>query len=267
MPKKGGLGKGLEAIFGGIEELDRKDSVTTISIDLLEKNPFQPRETFDEKTIKELAESIREKGLIQPIIVREVGEKYQIVAGERRFLAAKLLGLKSIPAIIKDISEKESAEIALIENIQRKNLNPVEEAIAYKRLIENFNYTQEELSRKIGKDRATVANSLRLLNLPKDIIEKIKKGQLTAGHARAILSIKEKDRQRKLAEEIVKKKLSVREAEKLSRNHSYGLFVEEVNRLKELFEDVKLKKSGKRLKIELTFKNEEELKKFIKMIS
>ncbi len=267
MPKRGGLGKGLEAIFGGIEELDRKDSVTTISIDLLEKNPFQPRETFDEKTIKELAESIREKGLIQPIIVREVGEKYQIVAGERRFLAAKLLGLKSIPAIIKDISEKESAEIALIENIQRKNLNPVEEAIAYKRLIENFNYTQEELSRKIGKDRATVANSLRLLNLPKDIIEKIKKGQLTAGHARAILSIKEKDRQRKLAEEIVKKKLSVREAEKLSRNHSYGLFVEEVNRLKELFEDVKLKKSGKRLKIELTFKNEEELKKFIKMIS
>ena len=267
MPKRGGLGKGLEAIFGGIEELDRKDSVTTISIDLLEKNPFQPRETFDEKTIRELAESIREKGLIQPIIVRELGEKYQIVAGERRFLAAKLLGLKSIPAIIKDISEKESAEIALIENIQRKNLNPIEEAIAYKRLIENFNYTQEELSRKIGKDRATVANSLRLLNLPKDIIEKIKKGQLTAGHARAILSIKEKDKQRKLAEEIVKKKLSVREAEKLSKNHSYGLFVEEVNRLKELFEDVKLKKSGKRLKIELTFKNEEELKKFIKMIS
>ncbi len=268
MPKKGGLGKGLEAIFGEIDELDKDNRVTTISLELIERNPFQPRDTFDKKAIEELALSIKEKGVIQPIIVREKGDKYQIVAGERRYLAAKEAGLKSIPAIIKNVSDRESAEIALIENIQRKNLNPLEEAKAYKSLMENFGYTQEEVAKKVGKDRATIANSLRLLNLPDEIKEKIKKGVITAGHARAILSLKDTEKQKELAEKIVEKRLSVREVEKLTkRGENEDEFPEAALELKKVFKIVKLKKSGKRFKVELLFDSEDELINFVRKLT
>ncbi len=263
MPKKGGLGKGLEALFGGLDDFEKENRITTIALDLIESNPFQPRENFDEKGIEELAESIKEKGVIQPIIVREYGDKYQIVAGERRFLAAKRAGLGSIPAIIKDITDEESAEIALIENVQRKDLNPIEEALAYKRLIENFHYTQEELAKRIGKDRATIANSLRLLNLPQEIIEKIKKGLITAGHARAILSLKDEDEQKRLAEEIIEKKLSVRESERLAKSRETFDIPEEFKILSSIFKNVKLKRTGKRFKVEFVFDDIRELRDFI----
>ncbi len=261
MPKKGGLGKGLEALFGELDDFEKENRITTIALDLIESNPFQPRENFDEKGIEELAESIKEKGVIQPIIVREHGDKYQIVAGERRFLAAKKAGLSSIPAIIKDITDEESAEIALIENVQRKDLNPIEEALAYKRLIENFHYTQEELAKRIGKDRATIANSLRLLNLPEEIIEKIKRGLITAGHARAILSLKDEGEQKRLAEEIIEKKLSVRESERLAKNRED--LPEEFKILSSIFKNVKLRRSGKRFKVEFVFDDISELRDFI----
>ncbi len=261
MPKKGGLGKGLEAIFGELNELEKDNKVIAISLEIIEKNPFQPRENFDDKGIKELAESIKEKGIIQPIIVREHEDKYQIVAGERRFLAAKLAGLKSIPAIVKNISDEESAEIALIENVQRKDLNPIEEALAYRRLIDKFGYTQEELAKKIGKDRVTITNSLRLLNLPGEIIEKLKSGLISAGHARAILSLKNENEQKVLANEIVKRKLSVREAEKAAKSQVVDM-PEEIEALKEKFENMKVKITNKKFKLEFVFNSLEDLRDF-----
>ncbi len=266
MPKKGGLGKGLEALFGELDELEKEDKVITVSLELIEKNPFQPRESFDDKGIKELAESIKEKGVIQPIIVRENGDKYQIVAGERRFLAAKLAGLKSIPAIVKNISDEESAEIALIENVQRKDLNPIEEALAYKSLINKFGYTQEELAKKIGKDRATITNSLRLLNLPDDIIEKLKNGLISAGHARAILSLKNEDDQKILADEIIKRKLSVREAEKAAKAQVVADIPEEIEVLKKKFENMKVRITNKKFKLEFVFNSLDDLKNFANRI-
>ncbi len=265
MPKKGGLGKGLEAIFGELNELEKDNKIIAISLEIIEKNPFQPRESFDDKGIKELAESIKEKGIIQPIIVREHEDKYQIVAGERRFLAAKLAGLKSIPAIVKNISDEESAEIALIENVQRKDLNPIEEALAYKRLIDKFGYTQEELAKKIGKDRATITNSLRLLNLPDEIMEKLKSGLISAGHARAILSLKNEDEQKVLANEIIKRKLSVREAEKAAKARVVDI-PEEVEALKEKFENMKVKITNKKFKLEFVFNNLDDLRDFANRI-
>ena len=265
MPKKGGLGKGLEAIFGEIENIENEDRVINIAIDLIEKNPYQPRETFDEKSIEELAESIKEKGIIQPIIVREKEDKYQIVAGERRFLAAKRAHLTSIPAIVKNFTDKEAAEIALIENIQRKDLNPIEEALAYKRLIDNFGYTQEEVAKRVGKDRATIANSLRLLKLPDEIIQMLKKGEISQGHARAILALKDEKSQKELAKKIKDKKLTVRETEREVYQN------QQIEQLKELEEKlkrtlsipVKIKVKNNRYSLEIKFNSVKELNEFI----
>ena len=270
MPKKGGLGRGIEAIFEGIEDIDNSDRIVVLELDSIKPNPFQPRESFDDRDLEELAESIKQKGLIQPIIVREIDGEYEIVAGERRFLAAKLAGLSSIPAIIKQLSDKESAEIALIENVQRKDLNPIEEALAYKRLIETFGYTQEEVAQKIGKDRATISNSLRLLKLPEPILDMLKKGEISAGHARAILSLKNQNKQVEFANRIKEKKLSVREAEKEVYLSSQDEFLLEIkNRLKSTLSVSKISvslKNGK-YKLELVFDNKEVVEDFLRRIS
>ncbi|WP_022669991.1 ParB/RepB/Spo0J family partition protein [Hippea alviniae] len=265
MPKKGGLGKGLEAIFGEIENIENEERIINIAIDLIEKNPYQPRETFDDKSIEELTESIKEKGIIQPIIVREKEDKYQIVAGERRFIAAKRAGLTSIPAIVKNFTDKEAAEIALIENIQRKDLNPVEEALAYKRLMENFGYTQEEVARKVGKDRATIANSLRLLKLPEEILNMLKKGEISQGHARAILALKDENSQKELAKKIRDKKLTVREAE---REVYQNQQIEELKKLEEKLKNaintpLKIKIRDGKYSLEIKFDNIDKLNEFI----
>ncbi len=254
------LGRGLSAIFGDIESIEDENKIETISLELIVKNPYQPREEFDDDDLRELSESIKEKGVIQPIIVRQMEDKYEIVAGERRFLAAKIAGLKSIPAIVKNISNKESAEIALIENLQRKDLNPIEEAFAYKNLMEKFGYTQEEVAKRVSKDRATIANTLRLLNLPKEIINMLKRREITAGHARAILSLKNETAQKELAKDIKDKKLSVRDAEEKAKSVKIENNYEEYEKkLKAIFPRAAIKYKNNKGKIEIFFKDEEEL--------
>ncbi len=254
------LGKGLSAIFGDIENIEDESKIENISLKLIVRNPYQPRENFNKESLNELAESIKEKGIIQPIVVRQKEDKYEIVVGERRFIAARLAGLSYIPVIVKNITDQESAEIALIENIQREDLNPIEEAFAYKNLMEKFNYTQDDVAKKVGKERTTISNTLRLLNLPEEIIEMIKNREITAGHARAILSLKDRESQRELAKDIRDKKMSVRDAEEEARrkkdSYEYGEYEE---RLKKIFKNAKIKYKNNKGKIEIDFRDEYEL--------
>jgi ParB family chromosome partitioning protein len=217
--KKFGLGKGLGALIPEDKiqdkEINKKDNVNVIDINLIKANEGQPRKSFDEEKIIQLSQSIKEHGVIQPIILKKDNETYTIVAGERRWRASKLAGIKEIPAIVMDLTDKEILEISLIENIQRQDLNPIEEAIAYKKLIEDFNITQEELSNRIGKSRTAVTNCLRLLNLDKRVQEYLIDGVISEGHGRVLLGVENKDLQYELAQGIIDEKLSVRETEKL----------------------------------------------------
>lgn len=213
---KKALGKGLEALIPKVEGDEKVSSLIEIEIERILPGIAQPRKDFDEQALKELAQSIREKGVIQPIVVSRTGDgTFRIIAGERRWRAAKLAGLDRIPAIVKDVSPAEAVEIALIENIQREDLDPIETATAFERLLNEFKLTQEELSRRVGKDRSTIANFLRILKLPEDIKNQIREGQITVGHAKAILSLENVDKQRELANLIIKKSLSVRQTEEL----------------------------------------------------
>lgn len=207
------LGKGLQALIPSVE--DENQGVTEININRILPNPHQPRRDFDDEKLEELAASIREHGVIQPIIVRENGDMYELVAGERRWRAAKKLGHTTIPAIIKEYTDGEVMEIALIENLQREDLNPIEEAAAYKQLMEEFGLTQDELSKKIGKSRSLIANSIRLLNLPAEIQELLEKGAITTGHARSLLSLDDKGMQMELARRIIEEGLTVRDIERI----------------------------------------------------
>lgn len=217
--KKFGLGKGLGALIPeeNLQDkiLENNNGVNVININLIKANAEQPRKNFDEEKIIQLSESIKEHGIIQPIILKKDGETYSIVAGERRWRAAKIAGLKEIPSIIMNLSSKEILEISLIENIQRQDLNPIEEAIAYKKLIDDFKLTQEQLSNRIGKSRTSITNCLRLLNLDERVQEYLIDGVITEGHGRAILSVQDKELQYKLAQSIIDEGLSVRETEKL----------------------------------------------------
>ncbi len=211
--KKRALGRGLSELIPEIEE----ESIKYIRIENILYSPFQPRIKFKEdEAFEELVRSIKEKGILQPILVREKGGGiYECIVGERRLRAAKKAGLKEVPAIVKAISDEEAVIIALIENLQRKNLNPLEEALGYKNLIEKFGYTQEEVAEKVGKDRATVANFLRLLKLPSVIQEDLLEERLTVGHAKALLSLDSEEKQLYVRNLILQKRLSVRETEKL----------------------------------------------------
>ncbi|MGB7603990.1 MAG: ParB/RepB/Spo0J family partition protein [Lutisporaceae bacterium] len=211
---KHGLGKGLGALIRENEQ-DISGSVTELKITELEANQNQPRRNFDDQALQELADSIKQHGVVQPIIVRKLDENYQIVAGERRWRAARLAGLKSVPVVVKDYSNIEVMEIALIENLQRQDLNAIEEAIAYKSLIEEHDMTQEEISEKIGKSRSAIANTLRLLNLPGEIKDFVVQGKISAGHARAILSVQDKRKQIEIALKVIEQQLNVRDIEKL----------------------------------------------------
>lgn len=217
MINKRGLGKGLGALIPEGEEND-KNSVIEIKITEIEPNEKQPRREFDEKSLTDLAESIKEHGVVQPIIVRRVENGYQIIAGERRWRASRLAGKKTIPAIIKECSNVEVMEIALIENLQREDLNSIEEAYAYKSLIEEYNMTQEEISKRIGKSRPAIANSLRLLQLPEEVKDMVASGKITQGHARALLAVGGEDRQIEIANKIVNQQLNVRQIEKLAKD-------------------------------------------------
>lgn len=208
------LGRGLSAL---IPESSTKGGQMIINLDINEIRPnrFQPRQSINQEDLDELIASIRSKGVVQPILVRHSADGYELIAGERRLVASKAVGSDTIPAIIKDVTDTEALEFALIENIQRKNLNAIEEACAYKRLIDEFKLTQEDVSQAVGKDRTTVANILRLLTLPKSIQDYIKTDKLTVGHAKVLLSLTNQQRQLALCETIISKGLSVREAENL----------------------------------------------------
>ena len=216
--RSSGLGRGLDAIFldNSIVEstTDKEKSVSTLKISLIDPKGDQPRKYFDKDALEELAASIVENGLLQPILVREYGEgRYQIIAGERRFRASKLAGLTEIPAIVLDRDNRSVAQIALIENIQREDLNPIEEAMAYKSLKDEYGMTQEELSDKIGKSRSAVANSLRLLDLPEAILTMVATKELSAGHARTLLGVKDVEDMILLAQFALEQDLSVRQLE------------------------------------------------------
>jgi len=217
--KSSGLGKGLSALIPQdvfAEEEQSASSVVVLPIAVIEPNPEQPRKQFDETALNELAESIRKHGVIQPIIVEKSGSTYKIVAGERRWRASKIAGLSEIPALVREYGREKRLEIALIENIQRENLNPVDEAEAYRQIIEITNITQDELAERVGKSRPAVANSLRLLNLPEFAKEALRNGMITAGHARAVLSVVENSKREEILHKIIQEGLSVREAEQLA---------------------------------------------------
>ncbi len=219
--KKGGLGKGLDSLIPSFDLEEEKEksggegSPLMMDIHKIEPNREQPRKIFDEDSLAELADSIRQYGVLQPLLVKKQEDYYAIVAGERRWRAARLAGLKEVPVIIKDLGRQESMEIALIENIQRQDLNPVEEARAYQMLIQEFGLKHEDLAERVGKSRAAITNSMRLLKLDEGVLDMLIRGDLTQGHARALLAIEDKALQLKGAQTIIDKNLSVRDAEKL----------------------------------------------------
>lgn len=282
MPKKMGLGKGLAALIPDYSE-ENKNLLKEINIDEITPNPNQPRIDMDQEKLNELADSIKEHGVIQPIIVRRIKKgSYQIIAGERRWRACKMLDLKTIPAIITEYSDLKSTEVALIENLQRVDLNPLEEALAYQSLINEFGITQEKLAKRVGKSRSAVANTLRLLSLPDDILQMLKNGDLTSGHARALLALDEARKQIAVAKEVVNKQLSVRQTERLvkklteqkqtgnEKNQSQAnpelLYLQD--KLQNIFStkvQIKTNKKGKG-KLEIEFYNQDDLNRIIDIV-
>ena len=223
--KKRALGRGLSALIPKVEDIiedEKKRAVQEIPIDQVQPNPYQPRHQFNSKTIQQMAESIKTTGLLQPIVVRRVDDRFQLVSGERRLRAARIAELERIPALIVEASDNEVLEFALIENLQREDLNPIDEAQAYKTLIQHFKLTQDGVAKRVGKDRSSVANTLRLLSLPVEMQKDVEEERLTPGHARAILSLENLSQQRQLRSLILARELSVREAEREAKRIAEG---------------------------------------------
>ena len=252
-----------------------------VDIDAVEPNPDQPRTSFKKDDLEELANSIKKNGLLQPILVRRIGDKYQIIAGERRWQACKSLGMKSVPVRVKDVSDDETIILALVENIQRSDLNPIEEAYGYRRMMERGKMTQSEVAQAVSKGRSTIANALRLLELPEDAQQLLFEERITAGHARAILSIPTKEGRRKLTDKLVEETISVREAEAIARLLS-GVKKEPSQQRPQqpksyktaartlsdtLGTNVKIKSSGGKNKIEIEFKDETDLERLFRIIT
>lgn len=214
---KRGLGRGLDALLSGGRDFDRGESLLQVPVKDISANPFQPRREFDQERLKELASSIRLYGVLQPIVVRKNGDGYQLVTGERRWRASQIAGLREVPAVLRDYTDVEMTAVALVENLQREDLNPIEEAIAYRRLIDEFGFTQEEVSTKVGKSRPFIANTVRLLNLPTVIREHVSRGTMTPGQARPLLVLPTAEMQIEAADEIVSRALTARGAEELVR--------------------------------------------------
>ncbi len=269
------LGKGLSALLPNDD-----DSVQKIPINNCRPNPYQPRKQFDADAIEELKISIEEYGIVQPLILRKSIKGYEIVAGERRFRAAKEAGLKEVPAIIKDLDDDQMMEIALLENLQREDLTIIEEAIAYKSLIEELTLTQEELSNKLGKSRSHIANTMRLLSLPNEIVDQINIGELSMGHGRALLGLKDSEDVSLLVDKIVKDQLNVRQVEKMvsdlnkrpkkqkTRGNTNNLYFKEYeDTLRNILgTKVSIQKGKNKGKIEIEFYNDDELGQLIKML-
>lgn len=212
-----GLGRGLGALIPQLDE-DEIAKALEVPVSSIRPNPYQPRKEFDSESLNELANSIREHGIIQPLLVRRDEQGYQLIAGERRWRASQIVGLKQVPVVVRDFTDQQMMEVALVENLQRENLNPMEEAEAYQRLMEAFDLTQEEVAKKVGKSRPAIANTLRLLQLPEDIQRLVSSNTLSMGHARSILALNDANLQRKICLEVIQKGLSVRETEEYVRS-------------------------------------------------
>ncbi|MFJ7733112.1 ParB/RepB/Spo0J family partition protein [Lysinibacillus sp. NPDC097231] len=275
-----GLGKGIGALFPG-ESLEHSGQVEEIQLELIVANPFQPRKIFDEEALQELADSIQEHGILQPIAVRKKGRKFEIVAGERRYRATQLAGLEVIPAIIKELSDAQMMELAILENLQREDLTVIEEAEAYQSLMENLHLTQEELSKRLGKSRPHIANHVRLLALPEDVRVLMNNGTLSMGQGRALLGLKNKRRISEVANKVIKQGLNVRQVEMLVQNLN-----EEVSRetnqskkkdifvaaketqLRDYFgTNVQIKKVNNKGKIEIEFYSEDDLERILEILN
>ena len=284
--KNSGLGRGLDIIFldnAPVEdERDDSDRISHIKVSLIDPKSDQPRKYFDKEALEQLAESIVENGLLQPILVREYGDgRYQIIAGERRFRASKIAGLSEIPAIVLEKDDKKAAQIALIENIQREDLNPLEEALAYKSLAEEYDMTQEELSFKVGKSRSAIANMLRLLDLPDEVLTLVASKELSAGHARTILGLKNRDDMILLAQRAVEDDLSVRvledEVKRMNKPKKEEVEEEplpivdyfrelELRMQSHLGRRVQIDGKGRKKTVTLTYEDNEDLDEIIKLL-
>ena len=276
------LGRGLSALIPDIStEIDKKD-IITIDLKNIYPNQDQPRRVFDEEKIKILSESIKNYGVLQPIVLKPDDKgKYMIIAGERRYRASKLARKSDIPAVIKDIPMKDIMEIALIENLQREELNPIEEALAYRSLIKNYEVTQEEISEAVGKSRPHITNTLRLLNLPQKIMDMIDQGQITAGHGKALLRVNDENLQLELANKVIAEELSVRATEALAKkicednikevpkkSKEKDVFIVDVEeKLRNIFgTKVNISKGKKKGKIEIEYYNEDDLNNIVSML-
>ena len=277
--KKPALGRGLGSLMGEAQSetgyVDQKEE-TKVSIDKINPNPNQPRTHFNETLLNELADSIRENGVLQPLLVRKKGEGYEIIAGERRYQASKIAGLEELPVIVKEVDDQKMLELALIENLQRSDLNPIEEAKGYRQLIKVSGMTQEALSKAVSKSRSSITNSLRLLDLPEPVQQYLFDGRLTAGHARAILAVPYEEQRIKLADKVVAEGLSVRATENLAPLFSVGetpraprpVMPQSYKRAARVLRqalntNVKVKSTRGKNKIEIEFKDEEELTRIL----
>ncbi|WP_269477932.1 ParB/RepB/Spo0J family partition protein [Hominibacterium faecale] len=289
--KNRGLGKGLDALFS-TSEIDTKkinsekadeiraQGIEFIDINDIKPNENQPRKVFDDVKLQELANSIKEHGLIQPVILRQAKKGYEIVAGERRWRACRKAGLKEIPCMIKELTDEQNMLVAIIENMQREDLNPIEEAEGLNQMISSFGMTQEEVSKSVGKSRPYITNSLRLLKLPQEVRDMVSEGKLTTGHARAIAGIGDRERQIQLAEYVIKEELSVREVERLikeqhsSKKKNPRRKAEKSADVKRVEEDLKhimgtkvsLNQSGRKGKIEIEYYSRDELERLIELL-
>ena len=275
------LGKGLDALIPSLS-IHEDDKVIEIMLGQLRPNPYQPRKTFDEASIQELAESIKQHGVIQPIIVRSVLKGFEIIAGERRFRASQLCGNATIPAVVRNFNDQQVMEIALIENLQRENLNAIEVAVAYQGLMDQFSLTQEELSMKVGKSRSHIANFLRLLQLPEEVKDYVSRGTLSMGHARAIAGVKEVSKVKELAKQTISNEWSVRELEEAIQNlNAKATAVKEKPKakkrdpyihqieesLRERFKTtVKVKANKDKGKIELAYYSQQDLERLLELL-
>lgn len=279
MAKKSGLGRGLNALISEANAETGNEPEAVLSISEIVRNPNQPRKTFDEDKLAELADSIRQNGVLQPILVRRKGQKYEIVAGERRYQASKLAGLKEIPAVVREIDDDKVFQLALIENLQRSDLSPIEEAKGYKQLLTSRSLTQEELAKILSKSRSAIANTLRLMDLPVEVQHMMEQELLTAGHARAILAVPSEEGRIKLAKKVVTESLTVRQTENLAplfsvehtetrtRVATPQSFKRAARELRKMLDtNVKVKQVRGKNKIEIEFKDEDELARILAQI-
>ncbi|HBA88918.1 MAG TPA: chromosome partitioning protein ParB [Geobacter sp.] len=277
MVKKMGLGKGMGALLPVVEDHGKK--YFSCPIEEIRPNKEQPRKTFVNEKLEELAASIREKGIIQPLVVLKKAGHYELIAGERRWRAAQKAGLREVPVVIQDVSEETALEMALIENIQREDLNAIEEADAYHALLERFSLSQEELAKRVGKERSTIANALRLLRLPAEIKRDVAEDRISMGHARALLTLDDPEEQKAARDEIVKNRLSVRETEALVKRKKAGpgkkaqtpvldpdqkALLEQIQR--HFGAKVALRRSGRGGKLEISFSDQKELARIVELL-